>query len=68
MRLSRERIINLQALLREHCDLDYSEEQAQEAGAAIMRFVVAKSQRQTAASSIKENGNEQTGQSKQTTA
>ena len=46
MRLSNERIKALQALLKELYGLDYSDEQAQEAGLAIMRFMVVKSQRQ----------------------
>lgn len=45
MRLNSERIEALQALLKELCDLDYDEVQAQEAGMAIMRFVIAKAQR-----------------------
>lgn len=45
MRLSSERIKTLQALLKELCNLDYTEEQAQEAGVAIMRFVAAKANR-----------------------
>lgn len=44
MRLSSERIESLQALLKELHGLDYSTEQAQEAGLAIMRFVLAKHQ------------------------
>ena len=45
MRLSSERIKSLQALLKELHGLDYTDEQAQEAGLAIMRFVAAKAQR-----------------------
>jgi hypothetical protein len=45
MRLSNKQIKSLQALLNELYDLDYSDEQAQEAGLAIMRFVVAKAHR-----------------------
>lgn len=47
MRLSYERIKVLQALLKELYALDCTEEQAQEAGMAIMRFVIAKAQRET---------------------
>lgn len=46
MRLSDERIKELQVLLKELYGLDYTAEQAQEAGLAIMRFVIAKAQRQ----------------------
>lgn len=42
MRLSQERIRALQKLLKEQFDLDYTDEEAQQAGLAIMRFVVAK--------------------------
>jgi hypothetical protein len=45
MRLSDERIKSLQALLREKHGLELTDEQAQEAGMAIMRFVLAKAQR-----------------------
>lgn len=44
MRLSQERIKALQKLLKEQFDLDYTDEEAQQAGLAIMRFVVAKEQ------------------------
>jgi hypothetical protein len=45
MRLSELQIASLKELLKELHGLDYTDEQAQEAGMAIMRFVVAKSQR-----------------------
>ena len=45
MRLSNERIKSLQALLKEQTGKDCTDEQAQEAGFAIMRFVIAKAQR-----------------------
>jgi hypothetical protein len=45
MRLSKERILALQVLLKELTGRDYSDEQAQEAGLAIMRFLIAKAQR-----------------------
>ncbi len=45
MRLSQERIKALQKLLKEHFGLDYTDEEAQQAGLAIMRFVVAKEMR-----------------------
>jgi hypothetical protein len=44
MKLSQERINELKKLLKEQFDLEYTDEQAQEAGLAIMRFVVAKEQ------------------------
>jgi hypothetical protein len=46
MRLSDKRIKELQTLLKELFDLDYTAEEAQEAGLAIMRFVLVKTQRQ----------------------
>lgn len=45
MRLSPERIKELQKLLKELYNLDYTDEEAQEAGLAIMRFVIVKEQR-----------------------
>jgi hypothetical protein len=59
MRLSDERIKALQPLLSELCGLDYSDEQAQEAGMAIMRFVAVKAQRQQELTKPKENVNGQ---------
>lgn len=44
-RISPERIKELQKLLKEQTGKDYSSEEAQEAGLAIMRFVIAKEQR-----------------------
>lgn len=55
MRLSTERINTLKLLLKEHYGLEYSDEQAQEAGLAIMRFVVAKAQTQKKLIIFKEN-------------
>jgi len=46
MRLSDERIKELKGLLKELYGLDYNDEQTQEAGLAIMRFVIVKTQRQ----------------------
>jgi hypothetical protein len=46
MRLSNERTKALQALLKELCGLELTDEQAQAAGLQIMRFVAAKSQRE----------------------
>lgn len=45
MRISPERIKELQKLLKEQTGRDYTDEEAQEAGLAIMRFVIAKEQR-----------------------
>jgi len=46
MRFSDERIKELQAILKEEFGLDYTAEQTQDAGIAIVRFVLAKTQRQ----------------------
>lgn len=45
MRLSNEDVKSLQTLLKEEFGLNYTDEQTQEAGMAIMRFVIAKAQR-----------------------
>lgn len=45
MRLSPERIKELQKLLKEQTGKDYGDEEAQEAGLAIVRFVLVKEQR-----------------------
>lgn len=42
MRLSPDKVHSLKVLLKEHCDLDYTEEEVQQAGLAIIRFAVAK--------------------------
>jgi hypothetical protein len=42
MRLSQTHIKALQRLLKEKFGLDYTDEQAQQAGLAIMRFAIAK--------------------------
>lgn len=44
-RISPELIEKLQKLLKEQTGKDYSDEEAQEAGLAIMRFAIAKEQR-----------------------
>jgi hypothetical protein len=41
-RISKERIVELQKLLKEQTGRDYTDEEAQEAGLAIIRFVLAK--------------------------
>jgi hypothetical protein len=43
-RISPERIKELQKILKEQTGKDYSSEEAQEAGLAIMRFAIAKEQ------------------------
>jgi hypothetical protein len=50
MRISPERIKELQKLLKEQTGKDYTDEEAQEAGLAIMRFTIAKEQRKREAS------------------
>lgn len=42
MRISPERILSLQKILKDQYGLELSDEQAQEAGLSIMRFVKAK--------------------------
>lgn len=42
MRLSPKQIKELQKLLKEQTGKDYTDEEAQEAGLAIIRFVIAK--------------------------
>lgn len=44
VRISPERIKKLQKLLKEQTGKDYSDEEAQEAGLSIMRFIVVKEQ------------------------
>ncbi len=58
MRLSNDLIKSLQAHLKELYDLDYTDEQTQDAGVAIMRFVIAKVQREQELLNEKENSNE----------
>jgi len=55
MRLSNERIKSLHALLRELHGMELTDEQAQEAGMAIMRFVIAKAQRVQELTNKKDN-------------
>jgi hypothetical protein len=45
MRLTEERIKSLQVLMREKLGSEMTNEQAHEAGLAIMRFLIAKTQR-----------------------
>jgi hypothetical protein len=59
MRLSNERIKQLQTLMREQHGLKLTDEQAQEAGMAIMRFVLTKAQRQQELTKPKEHEHEQ---------
>lgn len=57
MRLSSERIKSLQAILLDHYGIEATNEQAQEAGMAIMHFVNAKSQRRQQLTNQKDNVN-----------
>ena len=59
MRLSNERIKSLQVLLKELTGQDYTDEQTQDAGMAIIRFTIAKAQRRQDLLKLKENGNGQ---------
>jgi len=67
MRLSNDRIKSLQALLKELYGLEYTAEQAQEAGLAIMRFVAVKTHREQELMPHKRNeyGKEYIGATKQ---
>lgn len=53
MRISSEQIQALQAILREDFALDFCDEKAQEAGLAIMRFVIAKRLREKEQNKLK---------------
>jgi hypothetical protein len=53
MRFSDERIKALQELLKEQTGRDYTDEEAQEAGLAIMRFVLSKELRDKSKSEVK---------------
>jgi hypothetical protein len=55
MRLSSVHINKLKILLNEIHGLEYTDEQAQEAGMAIMRFVQVKAQRKQETANLKEN-------------
>lgn len=55
MRLSSQQIKALQDLLKEQLNLDYSDEEAQQAGSAIMRFILAKHRRNQLLINNKEN-------------
>ena len=60
MRLSDQHVKQLQKLLKEQFGLDYTVEQAQEAGLAVMGFVVAKAQRKNSITNNMEDKNEVT--------
>jgi hypothetical protein len=45
LRLSRQQVTALQKLLKELHGIEYTDEETQQAGLAIMRFVLAKAQR-----------------------
>jgi hypothetical protein len=55
VRISPERIKELQKLFKEQTGKDYSDEEAQEAGLAVMRFVVAKEARKIKVQQASEN-------------
>ena len=55
MRLNDERVEELQVLLKELYGLDLSAEQTQGAGLSILRFVLAKTQRQQELSKTRSN-------------
>ena len=55
MRLSNERIKSLQILLLDKYGLELTNEQAQEAGMAIMRFVISKVRREQELTKYMEN-------------
>jgi len=59
MRLNDERIKTLQILLKKLSGLDYTDEQAQEAGMAIMRFTAAKARREQELAKNKEGNDGQ---------
>lgn len=54
MRLSDERVETLQKLLKERTGRDYTPEGAQEAGLAIMRFVLAKELQEKSESEVED--------------
>lgn len=54
MRISPKLIESLKLLLKEQSGLDYTDEEVQEAGIAIMRFTAAKLQRANTLSGYKE--------------
>lgn len=55
MKLSRERIKSLQALLKAQTGRDYTDEETQDAGIAIVRFVATKAQRKYELMNFEEN-------------
>lgn len=55
MKLSSEHVKSLQVLLKAQTGRDYTDGQAQEAGMAIMRFVLIKAQRKHELMKLKEN-------------
>ena len=57
MRFSPARIKGLQRLLKEHYGVDYSEEEAQRAGIAIVRFIIAKKHRKQELANQRRYGN-----------
>jgi len=67
MRFSPELVRELQILLKEHYGVEYDAEQAQTAGIAIVRFVVAKRRRAGEQQVSKGNVNEKVSSSKSAT-
>lgn len=64
VRLSEERIRALQEILKKEFGIDYSDEEAQQAGLAIMRFTLAKKRRELELEKDTENGTKTTKRSK----
>lgn len=59
MRLSEKSVKSLRILLKERFGLDYTDEQAQEAGMAIIRYMTVKAQREQDLTNYKEYENGQ---------
>lgn len=59
MRLSEKRVKSLQLLMCEKFGLEMTNEQAQEAGLAIMRFLIAKAERKQEPTDMEKNDNGQ---------
>jgi hypothetical protein len=57
MRLSQQRIWALQKMLKDDFGLEYSEEEVQRAGTAILRFVVAKLRKEVEQAAAQEKNN-----------
>lgn len=68
MKLSNESIRSLKSIIKELYGLNYTDEQAQEAGLSIMRFVAAKNQRKQELVKAKGNGDGQISGNKRAVA